>query len=299
MVPFPHGSRVVFIGDSITAANITLQHVINAYKVTYPDTDIRFFNCGVAGGTAEFAVTSFKDDIMRYRPTHAVVAFGINDSRRDLLYESRSEKRLSGLISAFNTYKAKLSELVDKLLAENVKVTLCTPLPYDEYSPGIENPIHGGYALMLGYAEFVRNLAKEKQVCLYDQHNIISRVMASEQVHSNDGIHPTVHGYFILAREFLCAQGIIVGEEPDLPPEFAAWHSYVSRVRKVLAAECMIVNDYDAPTEQKMAMMEKKLELENWGQPVFESFIRDYVKDKPVLEELYRLVDECYERDIF
>lgn len=296
---FPGNARVAFIGDSITAANITLRYVIDAYKSVYRESGIRFFNCGVAGGTAEFAVTSFDKDIARYSPTHAVIAFGVNDSRRDLLYGERSAKRLEGLLCAFDTYKAKMSELIDKLLALGVQITLCTPVPYDEYSQGVENPIPGGYALMLGYAEFVRSLAKEKGVALYDQHKIISRVMASEQVHSTDGIHPTEKGYFILARELLRAQGIDAGEYAPLPDYLSKWHSYVARLRKVQAAECMIVQNFDLSTEKKMEMMRAKVENEDWGQPVFESFIRDYVNDKPLEEELYRMIDELYERDIF
>ena len=65
---FPSGARVAFIGDSITAANLTLQWIIRTYK--NEESDIRFFNCGVAGGTADFAVTSYEKDIKRYSPTH-------------------------------------------------------------------------------------------------------------------------------------------------------------------------------------------------------------------------------------
>ena len=147
---FPRDARVVFIGDSITAENKVMQWVINSYKETYNNSGIRFYNCGVAGGTADFAVVSYEKDIMRYAPTHAVVSFGINDSRRDLLAEDRSEERLASLLDAYEIYKARLSELVDKLLADGTDVILCTPVPYDEYSDVSEPPLKGGYALMLG-----------------------------------------------------------------------------------------------------------------------------------------------------
>ena len=303
MRAFPSNSRVAFIGDSITAENLSLKWIIRAYKNSADTSGIRFFNCGVAGGTADFAVTSYERDIKRYKPTHAVISFGINDSKRDLLRTKRSAERLRMLVEAYETYKARLRDLVTLLLADGVEVTLCTPVPYDEYYEDGEETLRGGYALMLGYAEYVRTLAKEMGVELYDQHKIICEVMASEQVHSPDRIHPTEHGYFILAREFLRAQGLDVGEESQLPEYFERWHSYVFRLRRVLAAECMlspmIGESFDSSASVKIAKMQKRIDDEDWGQPVFECFYRAYVSDKPNEDELYRLIDEAYETDVF
>lgn len=300
MKKFPSGARVAFIGDSITAANLSLSRIIHAYKKEAED--IRFFNCGVAGGTADFAVTSYRKDTARYAPTHAVISFGINDSCRDLLNEHRSDERLEKLVAAYEKYKVRLSELVDILMRDGVEVTLCTPVPYDEYSESELPPLRGGYALMLGYAEYVRNLAREKGVALYDQHKIISECMASDDIFSPDRIHPTDHGYYVLARELLGAQGVDIGDETPIPEYFARWHSYVARLRKVIATECMIVprlgEAFDGPTEAKLVKMQDVIDRQDWGVPVFESFCRAYMEDKPLEEELYRLIDESYESDI-
>ena len=297
---FPSGARVAFIGDSITAANLSLSRIINAYKKE--GSDARFFNCGVAGGTADFAVTSYHKDTARYAPTHAVISFGINDSCRELLSEERSDERLEKLVKAYEKYKLRLGELVDLLKGDGVEVTLCTPVPYDEYSDSPLPPLRGGYALMLGYAEYVRNLAREKGVALYDQHKIISERMASEHIFSPDRIHPTEHGYYVLAREFLSAQGVDVGSEDTIPECFLRWHAYVARLRKVLATECMIVprlgEAFDGPAEAKLLKMQDVIDREDWGVPVFESFCRAYIEDKPNEAELYRLVDEAYESDV-
>lgn len=303
MLPvFPNNSRVVFIGDSITAENLALQWIIRAYKNLDGYEGVRFFNCGVAGGTAEFAVESYAKDIKRYNPTHAVVSFGINDSRRELLSEERNEDRLKALTDAYELYKKSMSKLIDMLLLDGVDVTLCTPSPYDEYAESPEKPLPGGYALMLGYSEYVRILAKEKGVKLYDANTKLSHVMASEKVISPDRIHPDTHGYYILAREFLREQGVDVGREEALPDYFTRWHSYVARLRKVQASECMLVRSlglsFDSPTDEKMALMTEKVEKCDFGRPVFESFYRSYVADKPHEAELYRLIDEAYENEI-
>ena len=295
---FPDNSRVVFIGDSITAANLSLQWIIRAYAGLDGAKGVRFFNCGVAGGTADFAATSYGKDIRRYNPTHAIISFGINDSQRDALREKRDGHRLGVLTSAYEKYKKRLAELVDLLLADGVDVTLCTPVPYDEYSASDMQPLPGGFALMLGYAEYVRLLAKDRGVHLYDQHAKLSAVMAFDGIFSPDRIHPTPHGYYVLAREFLKEQGVDVGDESGFPECFALWHSYVARLRKVIATECMIVphtgEAFDAPADGKIEKIQRLIDRQEWGVPVLESFCRDYVKDKPNEAELYRLVDESY-----
>ena len=300
MLPsFPSGARVAFIGDSITAANLTLPRVIHAYKELCLSSGIRFFNCGVAGGTAAFALKSYDTDIARYAPTHAVVSFGINDSNRHYLLNPRSPNRLAMLEASFEGYKKSLRALIERLLSDGVQVILCTPVPYDEYTVSDEPALRGGFALMLGYAEYVRGLARELGVTLYDQHAILSEELSSDNIISEDHIHPSEHGYFVLARKFLREQGIAIGAEVPIPEYFAEWHSRVARLRKVLAAECMIIPDFNAPTEEKLRIMKEKIEREDWGQPVFESFIRHYVEDKPNEEWLYSEIDRLYEKDIF
>lgn len=298
MKRFPDNARVVFIGDSITAANITLPYIIHAYKTQKIAKDIRFFNCGVAGGSARFARISYDSDIARYNPTHAVVSFGINDSHRDVLAQARSKERQDHLYGAYENYKANMTALVDRLHADGISVTLCTPAPYDEYTESETPALHGGFALMQGYAEFVRTLAKEKGTELCDIHAKVSYLLETDPLISDDHIHPTDHGYFTLARIILAEQGIDIGEEMPIPDYFSRWRSYVEPLRRVLATECMLVCDFDAPTEKKMAMMTAKVEKQDWGRPVFERFIRSYVEDKPREAELYRMVDITYEEDI-
>ena len=65
MKRFENGSRVCFIGDSLVSMNHALPWVIDCYRNNFPNEDIRFFNCGVAGGTAEFALKIFEEDVLR------------------------------------------------------------------------------------------------------------------------------------------------------------------------------------------------------------------------------------------
>ena len=171
MDSFPNGARIAFIGDSMTAANQTLARIIDHYQKHFPERDLRFFNCGISGGTAASAIRFYDTDILPHHPTHAVVSFGINDSLRDHLKYPRSNQRMEALQTAFKNYKHNLRGLVQRLLSDGIAVTLCTPAPYDEYSAHNSEPLRGGYALMQGYADFVRNLAQSLGLPLCDHHH--------------------------------------------------------------------------------------------------------------------------------
>ena len=60
-------------------------------------------------------------------------------------------------------------------------------------------------------------------------------------------------------------QGIDVGPEEDLCECFANWHSYVARLRKEQASECMLIRglgmSIDTPTDEKMRVMSEKVEI--------------------------------------
>ena len=70
---FPDHARVVFIGDSITAAGTWIAHIYDHYLRNFPDSDIRIFNTGISGGSTVSALKYFEENIMVYKPTHAVI----------------------------------------------------------------------------------------------------------------------------------------------------------------------------------------------------------------------------------
>ena len=291
---FPDNSRVCFVGDSLVASNQPLPRIIDYYNKNFKSSNIRFFNCGTSGGTYRTAIEFFNDDVLSHNPTHVVVAYGVNDSERWILEQPRSEKRLNYMKSVFEKYKSFVKEYSELVLSHGINLTICTPVPYDEYTPG-ENPaLTGGYALMLGYADFIRSYAKERGIELCDYHDYISSAIEAdpEPIISPDRIHPNAHGYYVLAKAFLAHQGLDIGDESDIPSYFGEWNDFVIRLRLIFGAEHMIVHNYAMPLEEKMAMMEDRVKNKNWGQPVFERFIRGFVAEKRNQESLYRKIDE-------
>ena len=300
MKTFPSGARVCFVGDSLTASNQPLQRIIDHYNKNFKERGVRFFNCGTSGGTYKGAIDYFYDDVLSHNPTHVVVAFGVNDSKRWLMENEKSAERFASLKDAFEMFKKNVATYCEMVLSRGIELTLCTPAPYDEYSKSDIAPLKGGYALMLGYSDFIRTYAKENNIDLCDYHEYLCGELEVDEIPiiCPDRVHPTPHGYYLIAKHFLAHQGLTIDEEAPIPEYFAEWHAAVAKLRIIFSAEEMVVHNYQMPLEEKMAMMEERVRTENWGQAVMERYIRAFVQDKRNQPQLYKLIDELYERDV-
>ena len=295
MPRFADGARVVFLGDSLVASNLPLRHIVHHYVTNYPEAGVKFYNCGVSGGTMETMLTYLEDDIVIHRPTHAVIAGGINDSGRDMLSRPASAERYASMEARFEKYKKDLRALCEDLLARGVEVILCTPAPYAEYQAGDSDVLRGGYALMLGYADYCRALAKELGISLCDYHAELTKRMQSESLFSPDRVHPTEHGYYKLAEIFLAWQGETIGEEIVTPAYLTEWHDLTRRRRMMYGAEWMIVRNYKQPTEEKLRFIWEYLDKQLYPREVFKNFAQAYWDNKPKEAEILARIVELTE----
>ena len=297
---FPDGARVCFVGDSLVARNQYLPVIIDAYKKSYPNSGIRFINCGVSGGTAKYAHDSFEDDVLPHKPTHVLVAFGVNDSGRTRLEKPRSEKRYEELLERFESYKRYLAALCEKVIACGAELILCTPAPYDEYTESPVTTMRGGAALICEYAGYVRSLARDRGYTMVDMHAMLTRALQVEEtpVFDVDHVHPTFHGFYLMAKYFLSLQGIEAPEEGELPAYFNAWRDKLFVFRSIAAAECMIIRDYFMPQEEKNELMRAYLAAGKWSISYFETIAKRYLEFKSCEDALRREVEAIYERDI-
>lgn len=293
---FPEDARVVFIGDSMTAANQILPRVIDHYEKYFPGA--RFFNCGISGGTAATALRFFDQDILPHRPTHAVVSFGINDSGCALLAQPRTAERLEKLKAAFEKYKKNMAALVDRLQEAGAAVILCTPAPYDEYSLHESEALPGGYALMLGYAEFIRSFARERQLPVCDHHRFLSDALQTDAFFKEDRIHPNEHGYYRMAESFLTFQGLQIDAEAPIPAYLDGWRDRVIRQRRLYGAEYMLLKDPTMTEAEKLAYIRRRVAQSDFGRPALEPFFRAYAVDKPNEETICREIHTIYEAEI-
>lgn len=300
MNPFPNGARVCFVGDSLVARNQYLPMIIDSYKKTFPENKIRFFNCGVSGGRAKFALDSFEDDVLLCKPTHVVVAFGVNDSGRTRLEKPRTKERYEALRELYEIYQKSLSALCEKVIASGAELILCTPAPYDEYTETPVPTLHGAAALLCEYASYVRALAKETGYTLVDFHRCLTTALQMEEgpLFEADHVHPTLHGFYLMAKYFLEQQGLTALPEGPIPEYFADWRDKLFVYRSIHAAECMIVKDYFMPQEAKYELMREYLKARKWSISYFETIANRYMDFKAKEKELAQEIFDIYDRDI-
>ena len=298
---FPRNARVCFVGDSLTAANQILPRVIDHYNKNFATSNVRFFNCGTSGGTYKTAIEFINDDVLIHNPTHAVVAFGVNDSNRWALESERSESRYLNLKSYYENFKKEVKIYCDLLKNHGIEIILCTPAPYDEYTITDQPASKGGFALIAEYANVVRKFAIENNIALCDYHSFITEQLQSDNkpIYSNDHVHPIEHGYYLMAKCFLAFQGLEIEKEQPLPDYFNRWIDEVQKMRLIYGTEQMVIHNYYMPLEEKIAMIEKKVKTENWGIPAFERFIRGFYAEGSNKTNLYNSIDQIYESDIF
>ncbi|MBQ8740584.1 MAG: hypothetical protein IJY79_03415 [Clostridia bacterium] len=297
---FPYGARVCFIGDSLTAQNTVQWMTVDCYKRNFPDSNIEFINCGVAGGAAWAALQYLEDDVFIHNPTHAVIGFGVNDSSRWDLSRPRSFERYDRMVSAFERFKKCMRELCDILIARGIKVTLCTPPPYDEFHESSEPAFVGGYALILAYADEVRKIAEEKNLPVCDYFTFFAREMQMDTLYCGDHVHPNHHGYYTMAKYFLAQQGLELGEEKATPPEYLReWCKKVGEKVEIYGGELMIVQNYTASLEDKIKKVEYYLEHCENEIPRKIEIANNYLRLKPQQEQILKDIKELYIKNVF
>ncbi|MBR1969796.1 MAG: SGNH/GDSL hydrolase family protein [Clostridia bacterium] len=288
MKGFPENSRVCFVGDSITYNNGFISHISAFYHEHFKERNVNFYNCGVAGGRISTALPILDEDVLSYRPTHAVIMFGINDSERCWLDLPKSMERYEKMVSAYEVYKKNLAEICRRLRENDVEIILCTQIPYDEYQNSEVAPLKGGYALMAGYAEYVRQFAKENGYGLCDYHRNFSRAIQKEDLINPDRVHPNDRGQFLIAKCFLEFQGIDIGEQKTFPKYMDKWRELVNAYRKIWTVERLVIDKYDLPQEKRLAIVKEYIkENENNKNTEFiVSLAKDYVNTKHMQKEI-------------
>ncbi len=297
MERFPDNARVCFVGDSITHHNQHVARIIDQYFTDFPNCNIKFFNCGAAGG-AVFNANDFLDDfVLSHNPTHIVVMFGVNDSRRWLLAE-RNTKNYDELMEAFEIFKREYQKFFDRVKERNIHLTVCTPPPYAEYQKTEQEPFHGGAALIQMYADFVKYFAEKNNIELLDMHEYMNRQLTKEDLFNPDHIHPNPHGHYRMAEFFLASQGIQIKEEAPLPEYLEEWRTETHKLCMIYAAEVMVTHNYFASDEEKMSLAQKFLDNPN-SNPAVIPFAKEFLKYFPEKDRIQQKINQMTEAGLF
>lgn len=280
MDKFPENSRVCFIGDSITQANTFVMYIMRYYAKYFADSNVRFFNCGIAGAPSKTLLEAYSYDVRECRPTHAVITVGVNDSGRELLQNGFSKEKYDMLRTRLEEYKRNIYKLCDMLKKDNVKITLCTPPPIDEYTAHTEPTFCGGYALMEAYADVVRSCAQDLKYDLCDVFAHFSREMCDTVLYHEDRVHPNVRGHFCIAQCILENQGEKTDPFSVLPPNWCNLSAEIVRCREIVCAESLLLKSFSLTYEEGAKIMKDKLQCEKMT-PFFKKLAAVYLECKP------------------
>jgi lysophospholipase L1-like esterase len=210
--PFSTGSRVCFVGNSITN-NGEFHHNIFLFHLTrYPNENVRFFNCGISGDVTSGILNRMDDDILVHQPTHIVLMIGMNDVKRSLYGEhlTKNVDTLSQRQNALVVYKNNLEKIVNLFLSKKIKIILQKPTIYDQTAKLPTKNNLGVNDALKECADFVGVLAAKYQLQMVDYWTILNQLNQHLQKNdstatltSNDRVHPQSTGHFIMAYQFL------------------------------------------------------------------------------------------------
>jgi lysophospholipase L1-like esterase len=239
---FPSGSRVCFVGNSITN-NGEFHHNILLYHLTrYPNENVSFFNCGISGDVTGGILNRMDDDVLVHQPTHIVLMIGMNDVKRSLYgeYVTTNTDTLAQRQNAITAYKTNLEKIINIFLSKKLVVILQKPTIYEQTAKlPTKNNLGVNDALKV-CADFVGELANKYQLQVVDywtiMNNLNKRLQEKDSaatLTSNDRVHPQSTGHFVMAYQFL---------KTMLSPQFVSkiWLSY--KMKTDSANNCRITN---------------------------------------------------------
>jgi lysophospholipase L1-like esterase len=204
------GDRVVFFGDSITDQRLYTTFTETFAVTRYPDRKITFTHSGwggdrVTGGAGGGIAERLERDVFAYKPTVVSIMLGMNDGR-----VRAYEQQLFDIYA--NGFRNIVKQLKEK--APGVRITAIQPSPYDDVT--YEPRFPGGYnAVLLRYADFLSQLAKEQQLTLADLNRPVTAMLAKAKATDAaqaqkiipDRVHPGPAGHLIMAGGLLQGWG--------------------------------------------------------------------------------------------
>jgi lysophospholipase L1-like esterase len=219
---FERNARVAFIGDSITHTSPLSSYVQEYYWRHLPSHRVKVFNLGIGGDTAEGTLGRLEADVMRARPTEAVIMLGTNDINYHLYKEAPTEAERAAAEENARRHLAAMRSLVEYLHSHAIPVTLCSSIGRDELTPPRDTPIDGAQR-SYGATARLRALFDENCRALagmlkgtvdymtpFQALQAATLAVGAPSLFTIDRIHASPLGQRLMARIFLAAQGLPV-----------------------------------------------------------------------------------------
>lgn len=226
------GSKVCCLGDSLTEMGFWI-YDINGYLADI-GSKTRFYNCGIGGNMSCDAPYYLEDEVLKFAPDYVIVMFGANDLGFHLWDKQRSrklpeEERKREILWHRKRYEKNMRILCQMLMQRNVRVSMMTPMPFDDYERETEREVYyGAFREIQEYGKCVKRIAMEEDaevIELCEAFKNVESYFEKEgiRLYMDDRVHPNENGHKIMASIILKNLGYDIriprsGEELDSLP---------------------------------------------------------------------------------
>ncbi len=226
------GDRVVFLGDSITAARRYDRIIENYTLLRFPKRRVHFYNAGKGGDTALGGLARMEDEVFARHATVAIVAFGTNDIGWGALADDEHRKK----------YLDGVRGIVEACRKRNVRIFFCSePITNEDPDKAekgyLQKMCDEGLALArsLGAETIdIQRPMREVQRRVLAHNKTIKDASKHTKLHAADGVHLVELGHMAMALAILKGLGA--------PAEVSSV-KVDAKAAKVAAAEgCTVTN---------------------------------------------------------
>jgi lysophospholipase L1-like esterase len=205
------GDRLAIIGDSITEQKIYSRIIETYLTACVPQLEISSRQYGWSGERTEGFLNRMDKDCLRFKPTIATLAYGMNDTRY------RPFDMLNG-----KWYHDHYSEVVHKLKNSGARVIVGSPGCAGKIASWVksrsgtldEHNLH-----LCALRDIALRVSEEQEVAfadifwpMYQQQILAARRYGTAEtpyeIAGRDGIHPGGAGHLLMAYSFLRAMGL-------------------------------------------------------------------------------------------
>ncbi|TWT54556.1 GDSL-like Lipase/Acylhydrolase [Rubripirellula amarantea] len=205
------GDRLAIIGDSITEQKMYSRMIETYLTVAYPHLDISTRQFGWSGETAQGLLRRLENDVLRFDPTLATLAYGMNDAR----YRPYD-------VTNGRWYRDHYTEIVRQLQNTGARVVVGSPGCAGKIATWVKSrngTVTEHNLNLAALRDIALDIAVTEDARFADMFwpMLQAQVFAPRnystdehpyEVTGRDGIHPGWAGHVIMAHGFLRAMGI-------------------------------------------------------------------------------------------
>lgn len=199
------GDTVVFLGDSITAAQTYGKIIENYTLLRFPGRKVHFINAGKGGDTAADSLRRLDRDVFQRNATVVTVAFGINDIGWGMKADPEHRQK----------YLDSIAGIVDACKQHNVRAFICSaPVtgadPYKSETEYLQKMCDDGMKLAKEHGADtidIQRAMRAIQKRVWDANKETSDPKAKMSLHAEDTIHLNDYGQIAMAFAILKGLG--------------------------------------------------------------------------------------------